>query len=282
MMARVVDFLGLSFIRTRSALNSLFRPGRRPPAAILEDQLAHFTMHHEVPVLELYLNDTTSKPLKWTTSSRWWNPERVKQKGHSYYKETDTFLYSALDKFDIRDKEVVIVGSEMPWYECVCTSYLGKVTTIDYREVDCQIPELTVLTPDEFVANPKEFDVAVSISSLEHDGLGRYGDPIDPEGDLKAIQNIKRLLKPGGLFFFRSRLAQMLWFGMRIAFMVGRGSRNLPKVGRSWIRLDSPTRDSTPSSASGTPSLYLCYGANEPDALDFPHPLQIRLRGSAS
>ncbi len=33
---------------------------------------------------------------------------------------------------------------------------------------------------------------------LEHIGLGRYGDPIDPEGDLKAIAEIKRVMKPGG------------------------------------------------------------------------------------
>lgn len=33
---------------------------------------------------------------------------------------------------------------------------------------------------------------------LEHIGLGRYGDPIDPDGDLKAIRELIRVLKPGG------------------------------------------------------------------------------------
>ncbi len=43
-----------------------------------------------------------------------------------------------------------------------------------------------------------------SISSLscmhviEHIGLGRYGDPIDPEGDLKAIRELCRVLAPDG------------------------------------------------------------------------------------
>jgi len=29
--------------------------------------------------------------------------------------------------------------------------------------------------------------MAISISSLEHDGLGRYGDAVDPDADLAAI-----------------------------------------------------------------------------------------------
>jgi SAM-dependent methyltransferase len=37
---------------------------------------------------------------------------------------------------------------------------------------------------------------------IEHIGLGRYGDPIDPEGDLKAIQELKRVVRPGGSLLF--------------------------------------------------------------------------------
>ena len=48
----------------------------------------------------------------------------------------------------------------------------------------------------------KKFDFALSISSFEHDGLGRYGDPIDPEGDFKAMKNVKdNILKKGGKLF---------------------------------------------------------------------------------
>ena len=37
---------------------------------------------------------------------------------------------------------------------------------------------------------------------IEHIGLGRYGDPLDPQGDLKAISELKRVLKPGGQLLF--------------------------------------------------------------------------------
>jgi SAM-dependent methyltransferase len=33
---------------------------------------------------------------------------------------------------------------------------------------------------------------------IEHIGLGRYGDPLDPDGDLKAIRELVRVLAPGG------------------------------------------------------------------------------------
>lgn len=34
---------------------------------------------------------------------------------------------------------------------------------------------------------------------VEHIGLGRYGDPIDPEGDLAAISELRRVLAVGGV-----------------------------------------------------------------------------------
>ena len=47
-----------------------------------------------------------------------------------------------------------------------------------------------------------------SISSLscmhvvEHIGLGRYGDPMDYDGDLKAISELKRVISSGGNLLF--------------------------------------------------------------------------------
>ena len=37
-----------------------------------------------------------------------------------------------------------------------------------------------------------------SMHVIEHVGLGRYGDPLDPDGDLKAIRELCRVLAPGG------------------------------------------------------------------------------------
>jgi hypothetical protein len=37
---------------------------------------------------------------------------------------------------------------------------------------------------------------------VEHVGLGRYGDPLDPGGDLKAMAELNRVLAPGGDLLF--------------------------------------------------------------------------------
>jgi hypothetical protein len=38
--------------------------------------------------------------------------------------------------------------------------------------------------------------------TIEHVGLGRYGDALDPDGDLKAINELKRVLAPNGDLLF--------------------------------------------------------------------------------
>lgn len=44
----------------------------------------------------------------------------------------------------------------------------------------------------------QSFDVIVNTSTIEHVGLGRYGDSKSDQGDLKAMQSLKTLLKPNG------------------------------------------------------------------------------------
>lgn len=42
------------------------------------------------------------------------------------------------------------------------------------------------------------FDVAVSISAIEHFGLGTYGEQPSPDADVVAMRKIYNLLRPGG------------------------------------------------------------------------------------
>jgi len=36
---------------------------------------------------------------------------------------------------------------------------------------------------------------------IEHIGLGRYGDPIDPDGSVKAADELQRIVRSGGKLF---------------------------------------------------------------------------------
>lgn len=41
-------------------------------------------------------------------------------------------------------------------------------------------------------------DFAFSYSSLEHNGLGRYGDPLNPNADLQDVEMLTCIIRPGG------------------------------------------------------------------------------------
>jgi len=43
-----------------------------------------------------------------------------------------------------------------------------------------------------------QMDFAFSYSSIEHNGLGRYGDPLDPNADLRDMAMLSCIVRPGG------------------------------------------------------------------------------------
>jgi hypothetical protein len=74
----------------------------------------------------------------------------------------------------------------------------------EYVQIKNQHPLVEPLTPEEFSTKFLEgtlprFDSVVTFSSLEHSGLGRYGDQLNPWGDLITMAKIWCALKPGGL-----------------------------------------------------------------------------------
>jgi SAM-dependent methyltransferase len=88
------------------------------------------------------------------------------------------------------------------------------------------------MTPDEYKRNPKKFDVILSISSIEHDGLGRYGDPINPDADLEFMIMAKELLKPSGCMILAVPIGQdvLTWNRDRVY-----GRKRFPLLIKEWI-----------------------------------------------
>lgn len=78
------------------------------------------------------------------------------------------------------------------------------VNFYDYRPADIILENLVSKHAD-LMKLPFGDGSVQSLSCLhvvEHVGLGRYGDPIDPDGDIKAIEELKRVLSPGGSLLF--------------------------------------------------------------------------------
>lgn len=83
---------------------------------------------------------------------------------------------------------------------CTIASAFVPIDFYDFRPAAIELTGLRSRAAD-LTALPFA-DVSIKSLScmhvLEHIGLGRYGDPIDPDGDLKAIAELVRVVSPGG------------------------------------------------------------------------------------
>lgn len=87
---------------------------------------------------------------------------------------------------------------------CTMLSAYVPVEFYDFRPAELTLEGLTCKRGD-LMNLPFPDNSVESLSCMhviEHIGLGRYGDPLDPEGDLKAIAELKRVLIKGGSLFF--------------------------------------------------------------------------------
>ena len=77
-------------------------------------------------------------------------------------------------------------------------------TLIDIRPLDKKIPGVEFIQADATELNniaDNSIESLSALCSLEHFGLGRYGDAIDPEGCFKAFHAIQRVVRPGGYIY---------------------------------------------------------------------------------
>jgi hypothetical protein len=195
---------------------------------------SEYTLNGKIPVLYSYFDDSypPTEPLFYSRSAIEERIEKIHRREVGHYGQTDLWLYEALEIYPIRGKEVVIIGSASPWYESVVIAFGGKPTTIEYNKIITDDPRLTVLTVEEFKNTPKKFDVVLCISSIEHDGLGRYGDPLDPSADLKFMQMVKNdFLKPNGRMILAVPIGQdvLTWNRDRVY-----GSIRFPMLIKGW------------------------------------------------
>jgi len=87
---------------------------------------------------------------------------------------------------------------------CSMLSAIVPVRFYDYRPAALVLSGLTCDAAD-LTALPFEDHSIPSLScmhTVEHIGLGRYGDPIDYDGDLKAMKELARVLAVGGNLLF--------------------------------------------------------------------------------
>ena len=208
-----------------------------PVREIPFDLLGGYAMHAQgadVPIyLKLdpnsdgYMDDRKSSDFTWSQAYIDEFCERLQLKkikdnnydmGTPYAPEALQCLVEAFEKYDISNKSVAVVGSETPWIEAMLLNLGNQVTTVDYNVPKATYDKLTVIDYSNFQTLSLKFDCIVTFSSIEHSGLGRYGDELDPDGDLKAMKDIYDSLKPSGICMWGApvRTDAVVWNAHRV------------------------------------------------------------------
>lgn len=117
-----------------------------------------------------------------------------------------SFVANNLGK--IEGKNILNIGSYRNFIIGLSSAF--KVTTIDVRETPSEVLNETFVHSDvtNMTFPDNSFDIVISLCSLEHFGLGRYGDEFNLEADVMAVRQIKRVLKPEGRYFFSTTITR--------------------------------------------------------------------------
>lgn len=139
----------------------------------------------------------------------------------------------------IKDKKGLVIGTMDPWAEAwLLKMGAASVTTLEYHRIESHVPNLYSLHPSEVKAvydKGELFDFIFSFSSLEHNGLGKWGDPINPYGDLEDYGRCHCLLKDNGYMFLGIPVGrdEVVWNAHRIY-----GRYRLSLVLKNWKVVD--------------------------------------------
>lgn len=84
-------------------------------------------------------------------------------------------------------------------------SVFREVEVIDIRPTPAEIPGVRFQRMDLMEDLPAAWlettDSLSCLHTIEHFGLGRYGDPLDPDGHLKGLAQLKRMVHPEGMMY---------------------------------------------------------------------------------
>lgn len=130
-------------------------------------------------------------------------------------------LWAARKIYTARPALHVDVGSRIDGFIAHLLVFM-PVTVVDVRPLTSDVQGLTFLQEDATSLSSFDSDSVESLSCLhavEHFGLGRYADPVDPMAPFHAMQALERVLVPGGHLYFSVPLgAERLEFNAHRVF----------------------------------------------------------------
>ena len=181
------------------------------PKEIPQEMLNDFTMNNRVGVKTFYFNQPY---LNKKARTPLWSIEMIKQyissaergelRGTYGVSETNALRRALQHAPRIKNGRVLVIGTEIPWVEaCALEAGAREVVTLEYGKIVSEHPKVSTMTPHDFRLRYLNntlgrFDAIITFSSIEHSGLGRYGDALNPWGDIIAVAKAWCVTKLGG------------------------------------------------------------------------------------
>lgn len=120
-------------------------------------------------------------------------------------------LYIARKIFENQPTRHIDVGSRIDGLIAHIASY-RFVEVIDLRPVKSKVKNIDFIQADMSIAlDTSLVDSCDSLSctfAVGHFGLGRYGDSLDPQGHIKGMVNLQKMIKTGGHLYLTVPIGQ--------------------------------------------------------------------------
>lgn len=176
-----------------------------------------------------------SKLFENTLAQRAYGPKRiVPVTGQQIHPERDCFV-DAIRRHDLAGRSVATFTAVGPWIEAGCLLAGAKPTRISPTPVTSQATLLPCMTITGSADERGAFDDAIAYGTVEHQGLGRLGDTLDPDGDRGLMDRLATMLRPNGRLFVFLPLGKDV-----VVFNAGRvyGRARLPFLLDGWRIVD--------------------------------------------
>lgn len=158
------------------------------PAECLDD----YSMNGKVDIQEWWIEDTfLGKQAKISVKSKEeYVSKALKEdfEGRGDYMQLYpiTLFHVLQNVRQVRNISVVVIRSESPWISIA--SEEKNFTTLEYGHIESNHPKINTMTPEKFQWHIQMvFREVWCYSSIEHSGLGRYGDSLNPFGDIMTV-----------------------------------------------------------------------------------------------
>lgn len=113
-------------------------------------------------------------------------------------------LFVAKQIYNKNPRKHVDIGSRIDGF-VAHVAVFREIEIFDIRKLESKVENISFIQADLMSDDFEYIDYCDSISclhALEHFGLGRYGDDLEPNGHLRGFRKITQMLKKDGFFYF--------------------------------------------------------------------------------